>query len=138
MNSHGNVEGIDDLLCNSYEIHSLLHKVPLDHVGLFDKAGIFSEHIKCVRLPEVSMDRTRIGYPAGYVRFFRIKIGFGCSFLKKIGSGYWFHFCNEIFLRVIQDVTNDGGSVCFLCYAFYIVSMCCTHHNQWQFVLLYR
>jgi len=29
----------------------------------------------------------RIGYPAGYLRFFRISIGFGYSFLKKIGSG---------------------------------------------------
>jgi len=24
-------------------------------------------------------------------------------------SGYWFDFYNKIFLRVIQDVTNDGG-----------------------------
>jgi len=31
----------------------------------------------------------------------------------RIGSGYWFDFYNEIFLRVIQDVTNDGGSVFF-------------------------
>jgi len=35
----------------------------------------------------VSMDRIRIGYPAGYLRFFRIRIGFGYSFSKKIGSG---------------------------------------------------
>jgi len=33
------------------------------------------------------MDRTRIGYPAGYLRFFWIRIGFGYLFLKKIGSG---------------------------------------------------
>ena len=31
----------------------------------------------------------------------------------RTGSGYWFDFHNEIFLRVIQDVTNDGGSVFF-------------------------
>jgi len=29
------------------------------------------------------MDRIRIGYPAGYLRFFPIRIGFGYSFLKK-------------------------------------------------------
>ena len=35
--------------------------------------------------------------------------------MKKIGSGsgYWFDFYNEIFLRAIHDVTNDGGSVFF-------------------------
>jgi len=37
--------------------------------------------------PEVSMDRIRIGYPAGYLRFVLIRIGFRYSFLKKIGSG---------------------------------------------------
>jgi len=31
----------------------------------------------------------------------------------RTGSGYWLDFYNEIFLRVIQDVTNDGGSVFF-------------------------
>ena len=35
---------------------------------------------------EASMDRIRIGYPAGYLRFFWIRIGFGYLFLKKIGS----------------------------------------------------
>jgi len=67
------------------------------------------------------MDRIRIGYPAGYLRFFRIRIGFGYSFLKKLdhaGSGCWFDFCNEIFLRVIQDVTNDGGSVFFAVFSY--------------------
>jgi len=59
------------------------------------------------------MDRT--GCPAGYLRCFRIRIGFGYLFLKKLstGSGYWFDFCYEISLRVIQDVTNDDGSVFF-------------------------
>jgi len=38
-----------------------------------------------VQVVEVSTDR--IGYPAGYLRFFRIRIGLGYSFLKKIGSG---------------------------------------------------
>jgi len=33
--------------------------------------------------------------------------------LIKFGSGYWFDFYNEISRRVIQDVTNDGGSVFF-------------------------
>jgi len=82
------------------------------------------------------MDRIRIGYPAGYLRFFRIRIGFGYLFLKKIGSGYLFDFYNEIPLRVIQGVTNDGGSVFFATVSIFIknqnyfVSMCCTHHNQ--------
>jgi len=34
-------------------------------------------------------------------------------FLKNIGSGYLFDLCNEIFLRVIQDFTNDGAVVFF-------------------------
>ena len=31
----------------------------------------------------------------------------------RTGSGYLFDFYNEIFLRVIPDVTNDDGSVLF-------------------------
>jgi len=31
----------------------------------------------------------------------------------RTGSGYLFDFYNEISLRVIQDVTNDGGSIFF-------------------------
>ena len=45
-----------------------------------------------LRISEVSMDRIRIGYPAGSLRFFWIKIGFGYLFLKKIGSGHLFDF----------------------------------------------
>jgi len=30
------------------------------------------------------MDRIRIGYPAAYLRFFWIRIGFGKLFLKKL------------------------------------------------------
>jgi len=40
-----------------------------------------------IRTPLVSMDRIRIGYPAAYLGFFRIRIGFGYLFLKKNGSG---------------------------------------------------
>jgi len=82
------------------------------------------------------MDRIRIGYPAGYLRFFWIRIGFGYLFLKKIGSEYLFDFYNEIFLRVIQDVTNDGAVVFFAMVFIFtknqndFVSMCCTHHNR--------
>jgi len=47
-----------------------------------------ANHVPCV--PEVSMDRIRIGYPAGYLRFFRIRIGCGYLFLKK--------YCIRIFL----------------------------------------
>jgi len=50
--------------------------------------------------------------------------------LKKIGSGHWFDFYNEFFLRVIQDVTNDGGSVFFAMFFAFIISMCCTHHQS--------
>jgi len=33
------------------------------------------------------MDKIKIGYPAGYLQFFRIRIGFGFEylFLKRIG-----------------------------------------------------
>ena len=47
-----------------------------------------------------------------------------------------FDFYNEIFLRVIQDVTNDVGVVFFAMIFIFIknendfVSMCCTHHNR--------
>jgi len=68
-------------------------------------------------MAEVSMDRIRIGYPAGYLRVFRISIGFGYSFLKKIGSGQdqdtGLISITKFSWGVIQDVTNDGGSVFF-------------------------
>jgi len=53
---------------------------------------------------------------------------FETNWIRK-GSGDWFDFYNEIFLRVIQDVTNDGGSVLFA--MVFIDSVCCTHRNQW-------
>ena len=41
--SRGNFVGIDELMCNSFKIKSLLHKLPLNRaVG---KDGIFAEHI---------------------------------------------------------------------------------------------
>jgi len=43
INSRGNFEGIDDLMCNSYKIKSLLHGLPLDRAA--GKDGIFPEHI---------------------------------------------------------------------------------------------
>jgi len=46
---------------------------------LFNNSGMYKT--------EVSMARIRIGYPAGYLRFLWIRIGFGYLFLKKIGSG---------------------------------------------------
>jgi len=54
----------------------------------------------------------------------------------RTGSGYWFDFYNEITLRVIQDVTNDGRNVFFAVVFIFtknqndFVSMCRTHHNQ--------
>ena len=50
------------------------------------------------------------------------------------GSGYFFDFCIEISLRVIQDVTVDLGNVFFAMVFIFtknqndFVSMCCTHH----------
>ena len=43
INSHGNFEEIDELMCNSYKIKFLLHKLPLDHAD--GKDAIFAEHI---------------------------------------------------------------------------------------------
>jgi len=40
---HGNFEGIDELMCSSFKIKSLLHKLPLDRAA--GKDGIFAEHI---------------------------------------------------------------------------------------------
>ena len=55
----------------------------------------------------------------------------------RTGSEYLFNFYKEIFLRVIQDVTNDG-TVVFSAVIFIFtknqndfVSMCCTHHSRW-------
>jgi len=41
--SHGNFEGIYELMCNSFKITSLLHKLPLNRAA--GKDGIFAEHI---------------------------------------------------------------------------------------------
>ena len=63
--------------------------------------NMWTELLKCYRglfyagsspgfkswVAEVSMDWNRIGYPAAYLRFFRIRIGFGYSLLKTFGSG---------------------------------------------------
>ena len=54
----------------------------------------------------------------------------------RIGSGYLFVFYNKISRRVMQDVTNCGGSVffamVFICTKNQdcFVSICCTNHNQ--------
>jgi len=40
ISSHSNFEGIDELMCNSFKIKSLLHELPLNRA-----AGIFAEHI---------------------------------------------------------------------------------------------
>ena len=83
------------------------------------------------------MDRIRIGYLAGYLWFVWVRIGF--IFEKnwiRTRSGYLFDLYNEIFLRVIQDVTNYDAIVFFsMIFTFTknqndFVSMCCTHHNR--------
>jgi len=43
INSHENYEGIDNFICNSYKIKSLLHKLPVNRVA--GKGNIFAEHI---------------------------------------------------------------------------------------------
>jgi len=48
--------------------------------------------------------------------FFGSRLDLDIHFWKnwiRTGSGYWLDFYNEIFLRMIEDVTNDGGSVSF-------------------------
>jgi len=42
------------------------------------------------------MDSIRIGYPAGYLRFFWIRIGFGYLFLKNNRSGQDQDICLNI------------------------------------------
>ena len=46
----------------------------------------------------------------------------------RTGSGYWFDFYNELCLKVIQDVTNDGDSVFFA--MFFILSACGVLHSS--------
>jgi len=74
------------------------------------------------------------------LRFFGSGLDLEIIFEKnwiRTGSGYLFDFYNKIFLREIQDVTNDGAVVFFTIMIFIFtknknefVSMCCTHHNQ--------
>ena len=45
INSQSDFEGIDELMCNSFKIKSLLHKLPLNRAA--GKDGIFAEHILC-------------------------------------------------------------------------------------------
>jgi len=68
------------------------------------------------------MDTVRIGYPEkNWIR---------------TGSGYLFDFYNEIFQRVIHDVTNDGTVILFAMIFIFTknqngsVNMCCTLHNR--------
>jgi len=63
------------------------------------------------------MDRIRSGCPAGFLRFCLDQDWIWIFVFEKIWirtrSGYLFDFYNEIFLRVIQDVTNDVAVVFF-------------------------
>ena len=43
MFSHGNFEGIDEFMCNSFKIKSLIYKLPLHRAA--GKYGIFAEHV---------------------------------------------------------------------------------------------
>ena len=94
----------------------------------------------------MSMDRIRIGYPAGYLQFNWIRIRIGYLFLKnwiRIGSAYLFDFYNEIFVRILQDVTNDGAVVFFAMIFIFaknqndFVSMWCTCTvHSWQSLII--
>ena len=79
------------------------------------------------------MDRVRIGYPAGYLRFFWIRIGFEYSFVKTIGSGQdqdiGLISITKFLLRVIQDVTNDGDSA-FFALVFTVYCQYVLHSSQ--------
>ena len=86
------------------------------------------------------MDRIRIGYPAGYLRFFLDQDWIWIFIFEKIWirTGYLFDFYNKISLRMIQDVTNYGGrGLVFFAIVFIFtknqndfVTMCCTHQNE--------
>ena len=51
----------------------------------------------------------------------------------RTGSGYWFDFYNELCLKVIEDVTNDGDSVFFA--MFFILSACGVLHSSQTMVI---
>jgi len=92
---------------------------------------------------EVSMGRIRIGYPAGYLWFFWIRIGFGYLFLKKIGSRQEQDICLISITKFPWESDarcHKWWCLCFLYYWFLysqkIKMICqyvlqCTHHNQW-------
>jgi len=90
------------------------------------------------------MDKIWIGHPAGYLQFNWIRIRIGYLFLKnwnKIGSAYLFDFYYEIFLRMLQDVINDGAVVFFAMIFIFaknqndFVSMCCTVHSSQSMII---
>jgi len=68
-------------------------------------------------IAEVSMDRIRLDTLQDTCDFFGPGLDLDIYFWKKnwirTGSGYLFDFYNEIFLRVIQDVTNAGAVIFF-------------------------
>jgi len=87
------------------------------------------------------MDRIKIGYPAGYLRFFESGLDLNIYFWKKIGSGQ----DQDIRLMAITKFPWEWFKmskmivVVFFCYGVsysqknqnYFFSMCCAHHNQW-------
>jgi len=64
-----------------------------------------------LHLPEVSMDR--IVYPAGYLRFFQIRIGIGYLLLKKIGSGQDHHISLISILSVCAALITINDNSCY-------------------------
>jgi len=82
----------------------------------------------------------RIGYTAGYLRFFWIRIGFGYLFLKKIGSGQDQDIClisiTKVFWQWLKMSQMMLLLFSLLLFIFTknqngFVGMCCIHHNRW-------
>jgi len=97
-----------------------------------DSKKLESEHL-CQ--PKVSMDRIRIGYPAGYLWFFWIRNGFGYLFLKKMDQDRIDRI--RIFVWFLKRNFPESDSRCHkwwwrcsLCYDYYkqkiqmILSVC--------------
>ena len=55
----------------------------------------------------------RIVYPAGYLRFFQIRIGIGYLLLKKIGSGQDHHISLISILSVCAALITINDNSCY-------------------------
>jgi len=77
----------------------------------------------------VSMDRIRIGYPAGTCDFFGSGLDLDIHFWKKLDQDIGLISVTKFsweWFKMSQMMVAVFSLLCF-----YIVSMRCTHHNQW-------